>query len=679
MTAYERLGPQFAAGAIITLRGQELVSHGCGPTGLVTVANPKARTTQSIAVEKLHDELLKGRLTIRKPDDDASSSSAKFAAVITADLTALDEQSRQAAIRRLEYVRAIERGCYSSLGPVSLEPLIREVALRINDPVIPNWRSVVRWQVAFKRYQIAGLIHRRRGNTHSRLHDDVEDKIYWVISTHYKQLTCPSLSLSHLHLKGVIKRENSIRPAALQLMVPSYNAMKRRVAEFDPFELMSARKGIQFAVNYYRTRGAAPRATRPLEVVEIDHTKFDAEVVHMGILRLGKPTLTIARDQFTGAILGFYLGFEPAGYQAVMECLLCAILPKDRLTQNDQGPTRPWTMYGIPEKLLLDNGAEFTGDDLKNACYHLGTDIEYCPPKKPWFKPHVERLFGVLRQQFTNRLKGRTFTHKEEKGDYDVNEQPLIDLEDLQKVLLIWIVDFYNEAPSGFAGLPPRAAWDMALEEAPPRMDATEDEIRVWCGRCHESGLHSYGIEFRGLYYASPALSQLWRDLESTKHFVSKSTKEEQGHQALYKFDPRDISRIWVLDRKNGNYIEADAVLKDYAKGLSLHRHNINLRYAKEIAKDKVDEAALVAASERITKMINELSLSDASRLGAKLGRIMTTASDDKSDQEAVNIDGQHNPGRLTESSSEAPTEESIATSTESDDELLDLITEGWN
>lgn len=622
----------FVAGVRLQRNGQILVVHGCATNGIVKLANHKLKTTQYLPKEQLADGILRGQIVLLARENDEGETSTHVQR-IAADLSTYPIDVQDAAKRSLAYVRAVHKEHIVGLSERSLRAVIAKTASAISDGKPPSWRTVIRWIKRFDQRQVAGLIHIRRGNTHGRLDDDVEDLIYIAITTHYMTFKGPALKDTHLHLQGVIARENALRDPIASLTEPSYKALRHRLREFDPFELLAARLGPKYALNWARTRGMAPKATRVLEVVQMDHTVFDAEVIFRGVLRLGRPTLTIARDQFSGAIVGLYLGFEPANYQCVMECMESMILPKETLNAEFPRLVRIWAMHGIPETLLVDNGPEFRGLDLQNACHHLGIDLSFCPPRKPWFKPHVERLFGVLRQKFTNRLRGRTFTPREEKGDRNVKDEPLIDLDDLRLILIKWIVDVFNEAPYGATGVPPRVMWEASVKDHPVRVDRTEDEVKVYCGRTARRSLRSYGIEIIGLIYASDDLSNLRRFLEKSEHYAGSSAK--RSRKVLIKYDPRDLSRIWVLDSIVNEYIAAEAVNKAYAKNLSLHRHRLNVRYARLKNKGVVDTAALVQASAEIDELIAALSITDAERLGSALARAIREEKPDAHDIDA--------------------------------------------
>lgn len=614
----------FVAGTRIEMRGQLFVSHGCALNGIVKLANPKLKTSTLIPREKLFDMISMGRAK-ELPREETGAAAPACAPVVAADLSTLKDTKQAEALRKLGYVNRAMKTLQGSYGPAGLTKLIEEVSAETSDSSKPHWRTVITWIQRYEKAQVHGLVNLARGNTHSRVDDVVEDLMYLAITGHYLQPARLPLTATHLHLQGLIEKENLVREKALWLVVPSYRTLKRRVADFDRYEVMCARFGRQYALNWFRTRGIGPRATRPFEVVQMDHTTFDAEVVFKQVLRLGKPTLTLARDEYTGGLCGLYLGFDPAGYQPVMECLLTTILNKNLLTLAADKLKHPWLMSGIPESLKVDNGAEFQGHDLRNACAHLGIDLVYCPPRQPWFKPHIERLFGVLRQQFTSRLQGKTYTVREDAGEHDVREMPLIDLDDLQRILVTWAVNVFNETPWGVTGMPPRVAWEQSVQEYPVRNDLHPEEIRIFCGRTQRRSLHPYGIELYGLIYASEQLSALRQHIEQNARHISRGGGDV-AKDLLVKYDPRDMGRVWVLDPITNTYLAADAVRKDYAAGVSLHRHRLNLQLARQKAKGYVDAAGLLEANQQIDVMIDECTIPDAERLRGALARAFPNA-----------------------------------------------------
>lgn len=625
------LNTEFPTGAKLELNGLEYVSGGRGPSGKIKLIDRRNRTTRYFHEEQLTQLADNGRcrmLSGPKQADVPLNTACETTVGVTpgavylpADISTLPEKDQRIVHRRLAYVKGARQSPHEGYGPTRLGKVIKDVATAIGDPTPPNWRSVSRWVKHFEKRGLHGLVSEHRGNSLSRLDERVEELIQLALSEHYLQPYRPSLKLTHLHLEGLIEKENEGVDPDLALFCPSYRALRRRVAELDRFNVCAARFGKQYAQKIYRTYSRSPRATRFMEVVQIDHTILDAEVAYGGVIRLGRPTLTIARDQYTGAIVGLVVSFDPPSYASVMLCLRMTIGEKVFDSEISRRFHRPWTMRGIPERILVDNGAEFRGADLENACASLGIDLVFCPPGKPWFKSQVERQFGDLRQKIVLRLRARTFTLKEERSEFDRSNEPVLDLDEVKAVLLTWAINVHNESPYVGTGLPPRIAHERSEQLAPSRTDLSDDEVRVYLCSTERRALHPYGIELYGLTYTSTDLTMLRQQIDRHPRFISRN-KTEDG-RLIVKYDPLDLGSIYVLDPISNTYISAKCTIETYAKGLTKHRHRLNRVQARLHVADYVDAKALLRASREIDQMIANLSISDAERLGKALARAM--------------------------------------------------------
>ena len=84
------------------------------------------------------------------------------------------------------------------------------------------------------------------------------------------------------------------------------------------------------------------RASRPLEIMQIDHTKVDLIVVDEQTREpLGRPWITLAMDIFTRMVRGFYLTMDNPSRLSVSLCLLHAVFDKgawlrEREIDNDR-------------------------------------------------------------------------------------------------------------------------------------------------------------------------------------------------------------------------------------------------------------------------------------------------------------------------------------------------------
>lgn len=134
-------------------------------------------------------------------------------------------------------------------------------------------------------------------------------------------------------------------------------------------------------------------ATRVLQRVEIDHSPLKV-VVGTDAGPIGQPWLSLLIDYYSRMVVGFCLGFEPPSYAVIMEALRHAILPKSYLKDRYSRVQGSWPCFGLPEKLVCDRGSDLTSNDLEDAAFHLGIELDFNPPRTPHFKGTVESFFG---------------------------------------------------------------------------------------------------------------------------------------------------------------------------------------------------------------------------------------------------------------------------------------------
>ena len=93
---------------------------------------------------------------------------------------------------------------------------------------------------------------------------------------------------------------------------------------------------------YWVLTPTTPRhGDRPWEIVHLDHTQLDLELVSQHGTRLGRPWVTFAVDAYSRPILGLYLSFDPPAYRACMMVLRACVRRHQRLPQSivvDGGP-----------------------------------------------------------------------------------------------------------------------------------------------------------------------------------------------------------------------------------------------------------------------------------------------------------------------------------------------------
>lgn len=302
----------------------------------------------------------------------------------------------------------------------------------------------------------------------------------------------------------------------------------------------------------------------------------------------------------------------------MIECLYHAICPKGDV-RGLYGTEQDWIAYGIPYMLIIDNGKEFTGKDLRDACVLLGIALQRTPVKTPHFKAAVERMFGTINTGLLHTLPGTTFSNTRQRGDYASMKQACITLSDLDKMMHIFLLDIYAEDfHRGLNGIPARR-WEEATSSGFfPRVPPSADELRILLGRVDYRTIQPYGIEFETLRYNSPDLVPLRTKM-----------RKQDNKRVKFKYHPSDLGCIWVYDPFDKAYIEVPALAQEYARGLSLWKHRVVRNFILS-QQEKVDVVALGCAQRKLQEIVEESMARKKSGTRAKAARWKTGGRDPK-------------------------------------------------
>ncbi len=567
------------------------------PGSLVEIENLQRTTHQTIPFAQLAQALFSGslRLVEQKPGQprrlqeenlptladypERLRKMAEYRLEVIRPLISVDKRTRQVVADRVAEVKRTQ--------PANLPEGDRAVSVT----------SVYRWlkdytQSGHDLRVLIGDAQRQGAKNRGRLGEAVETLIQKVIEDRYLVREHTTGQDVYLEVLLRVEEENRQRSAHEFLKSPSMTTIWRRIAARDTQEKLEARHGKRLAQQRTSQYGQIAYPSTPLERVEIDHTRLDLVVVDAeDDLPIGRPTLTYCLDTATRYPLGFYVGFEPPSYLTVMQCLHQAILPKEAVREK-YGTQHDWLAFGVPAVLIVDNGKEFVGQDLRDACFSLGIELDQMPLQTPHFKAAVERMFETLNTGLVHTLPGTTFSNIDQKGDYDSQLMACMDLQDLNKVFHIFLLDVYAENfHRGLDDIPARC-WERAVQNGFfPRLPGSSEELKVLLGRMAYRNVSPHGIQLFGLFYNAPELSKLRLELK--------------GEKTRVKYDPADLGKLFVFDPVNNIYLEARALEQEYANGLSLWKHRVIRNLARQ-QKEQVDGLALARAKRQIQEIVQK-------------------------------------------------------------------------
>lgn len=212
--------------------------------------------------------------------------------------------------------------------------------------------------------------------------------------------------------------------------------------------------------------------------------------------------------------------------------------------------------------------------------------------------------------QRIHKLPGTTFSNTAQRGKYDSEGQACLTLEELERWLTVAICKDYHR--SGHRGLD-RAAPLARLQEGLAALNRSGGGIAI----PHDK--RSYLIDFlpvlrRTLQRDGFTVDHIRYFSNALKPWIVSSDARTEGPLILRR-DPRDLSRIYVLDPFDGSWLEVPYRTLS-RPSITLWEHRATRHRAQERNAATVDEDAIFAAFEEMQQIER-----DATRLSKSARR----------------------------------------------------------
>jgi putative transposase len=511
------------------------------------------------------------------------------------DLGASPEE-QQAAKVRLLYVKGTME---VSSTRKKMEDAITAIWEKYKKPATrPGYVSVWCWK---KRYIAAGNDlralagwHEKKGNREPRYPQEVIDLCKKAIESVFMCREKNSVKKTVDNAMIRVMDANHERPKSAELPFPTRRLVERMIQRIPAYDKTVAREGREAARKQYRSVKGHRITERPLQRAEMDHTQLDLFVIDERTLTpLGRPYLTVCIDDYTRCILGVAIGFTPPSYLSVAQCLKDCFLPKAGLRERYSEIQGAWLSYGVMDELVIDNGLEFHSVSLEKMCFSLGIELHYAPRKEPWFKGKIERFFGTVNTGFAHTIPGTSFSNIFKRGDYDPVKHACFTLADLNHYLRKWIVDEYHQTIHSTLGTTPAAMWKSSIRPEDIRHPDESVHLDVIIGTACERSLTHKGIEFEGLLYNSPELTELRR-------------RKGPQLRVQVRVDESDIGSIYVLSPDATHPYRVPALATEYATRMSLWAHRVCKQNAREQSEGEVSIENLMETKKSLQRFSQE-------------------------------------------------------------------------
>ena len=220
------------------------------------------------------------------------------------------------------------------------------------------------------------------------------------------------------------------------------------------------------------------------------------------------PWLTIVIDDYSRAIAGYYLGFEPPSVLRTSLALHQAIWRKTDAR---------WPICGIPEVLYTDNGSDVTSQHMGHVAADLKMQLVFSTPGQPRGRGRVERFFRTVNEMFLCTLDG--YAGKSRR-------KPSLTLDAFDASLL----HTYHCRPNQADGLSPVQRWEKG-GFLPRMLDSLERLDLLLVHEAKERKVRPDRIHFHRLRYLSSVLPV----------YV--------GESITVRYDTRDMGEVRVFYR----------------------------------------------------------------------------------------------------------------------------------
>lgn len=404
-----------------------------------------------------------------------------------------------------------------------------------------------------------------------------------------------------------------------KLPTPSDETLRTRIEAARNLTNLTAKLGEVEARRQMKGTVQAIRAEAILDYVLIDSTVVDGWCVIDDYdghpIPAGRPTLTLAIDLYSRAVLAVVITYEPPSLYTIMSAVQRVTTQQVRLLDEDPELYGFWEeLWGKPENILVDNEWAQVGVSFQDSCQDAGISVEWAPVKNPEYKSFVERIFGTLNKKLFHRLPGGVPfpPHLMRKLGLDPAKDAVIAREELERLVHQTLRDSYHYEVHSGTGFMPAARWKAGVEKGGREYVDDAKFLAQTFGEVGEATLTRSGIRFKGMrFHDSETTTQLLNDLAGTTP-VRQRPKGSATVKVKIKFNPADASQIQVWNprmKPRKRYVELPNVDEAYVRGgLGFWHHRVIKAFAKAEGLEFKTAEERVAARDRLRIAIENAS-----------------------------------------------------------------------
>jgi hypothetical protein len=305
---------------------------------------------------------------------------------------------------------------------------------------------------------------------------------------------------------------------------------------------------------------------------------------------VGRPVIYFVIDVWSRLITGLYVGFEGPSWIGAMMALTNMVTSKVEYCRQYDIEIEPeeWPSHHAPRAILADRGELLSIDLGKRIVDTLRIQIGNTSPGRGDLKAIVESRFRLVPAIFKDFTPGYVEPDFGTRGAPDYKLDSAMDLRDFTKVVIRAVIQ-HNRGKIGGINVPtemttdgmsatPLARWIWGIENRSGALrEMRYDEVALAVMPRESARVTAKGIKFKGGYYTcSRAKAGGW-------FFKARSKGEWPVNVA---FDPRDLDKLYLLDKKLPRGFEACGLTEPYQElvGKTLFEYEEKDLAAKRLA-----------------------------------------------------------------------------------------------
>lgn len=409
------------------------------------------------------------------------------------------------------------------------------------------------------------------GKNKSRLRKEVEEIVNQAIDKEY--LSKQRITTSSLYR---LIRERCLKE---KIIPPSINTVRARINKLDYLKMTSKREGKNALNKFKVVLGSFPKVQNPLEVIQIDHTLVDIIIVDSYHRKpIGRPWITVAIDVYTRCIVGIYLTLDSPSATSIGMCLSNVVIDKSYWLEKI-GAKVSWPIGGKPLNIYVDNGTDFHSEALRRGCEVHGIKISYRPIGSPHYGGIVERVIGTM-MNMIHELPGTTFSNIVKRRDYQSDIKAILTIQELEKWFVMAIALYHQSIHSTFKR-PPISLWNDAIVNGwnPDYVENPKNFLVDFLPIVYRK-IQRHGFVVNHIAYMSNSL----------KSWVGNI---RDGSKFIIRYDPRDLSKIYVLEPNDKHYIEIPYANIENIP-INIWEHKVATKELRDSGKKEVNEMEIM-------------------------------------------------------------------------------------